>query len=236
MARIELLSFDLDNTLWDVTSVIVAAERTMRAWIGEQVPEFNDRFQGEAMAELRARAVAAEPRLMHDVSELRKAVLQLAFEALGMSGGEAKRTAQSAFEVFFEARQQVVLFDGALDVLETLTERYRLGALTNGNADIERIGLDRYFSFAISAADVGVSKPAPDMFHAALEHCRIEAAQAVHIGDHLVDDIEGAGRLGMHTIWTNHAGKIAPEDAHPPTATVGHLRELPAAIATLSEG
>ena len=57
-----------------------------------------------------------------------------------------------------------------------LARRHRLGALTNGNADIARLGLDRFFRFAFSAADVGAAKPAPEMFRAALLHTSVMAA------------------------------------------------------------
>ena len=236
MPDIHVITFDLDNTLWDVTSVIISAERTMREWLDEQVPEFNPRFSREAMAQLRDQVVAAQPELAHDVSALRKAVLERAMRVLGLGYEEARSRAEAAFAVFFEARQRVVFFEGALSAIEELAGAYRLGALTNGNADVGRIGLDAYFSFAFSSADVGVSKPAPDMFQAALRHCRIDAREAIHVGDNLVDDILGAGSLGIHTIWTNHTRELAPEDAHTPSVTVEHLDELPAAVQRIQVG
>lgn len=228
--NIQLVTFDLDNTLWDVDSVIRAAEAELKSWLGERVPEFAGRFHGEALATVRTAVLEAQPALAHDVSALRLAVLDRAFTLLGFGAGEARRLARDAFDVFYEARQRVVFYDGALDTLEELAGTYRLGALTNGNADVERIGLSHFFSFAFSSADVGARKPAPDLFHAALNHCGVQAIETIHVGDNLVDDIQGAGSLGIYTIWANHAGEDAPDDAHPPTVTVQHLRELPAAI------
>ena len=230
MPGIQVITFDLDNTLWDVTSVIVGAEQAMRGWLDEHVPEFNPAFPRDAMAHVRERVIATQPELAHDVSAMRKAVLEQALLTLGLADAEARAQAQAAFDVFFEARQQVVFFEGALETLSELAGAYRLGALTNGNADVGRIGLDAYFSFAYSSADVGVSKPAPDMFHAALRHCSVDPAETIHVGDNLVDDIQGAGSVGIHTIWTNHGRESQPHDAHAPSAVVEHLEELPAAV------
>lgn len=230
MPQIHLITFDLDNTLWDVHSVIVNAEAVMRTWLAERVPEYTTRLDAEEIARIRQTAIADNPALAHDVSAMRKAVLQRAIVSCGYPDKQARELGNQAFEVFFEARQQVSFFPGALTVLEALAGEFRLGALTNGNADIGRVGLNEYFSFAFSSADVGVSKPAPDMFHAALAHAGVGAADTIHIGDNLVDDIAGAAQLGIHTIWTNHADDTLENASHEPSAIVGRLEELPAAV------
>ena len=230
MPDIQLITFDLDNTLWDVHSVIRDAEQAMRDWLDEQVPEYSATITPDKILTIRNRILTNQPQLAHDVSTLRKTVL---FEAISVSGygnASARRLAEAAFSVFFEARQQVVFFPGALDTLALLAGEYRLGALTNGNANIEAVGLAEYFSFAYSSADVGVSKPAPDMFHAALRHAGVDAAGTIHVGDNLVDDIAGAAQLGIHTIWTNHEDGSSDDASHPPSEIVDHLEDLPKAV------
>ena len=90
--------------------------------------------------------------------------------------------------------------------------------------------MDSYFSFAISAADVGASKPSPEMFLEAMRRAEVSPAHAVHIGDHPIDDIEGANRVGMHSIWVNFDGKTDQVPAH---ATVTDLPSLVGAILAL---
>lgn len=230
MPDIQLITFDLDNTLWDVHSVIVSAEAEMRQWLDENVPEYAATMTSDQVLAARTEVLAATPELAHDVSELRKAVLQRGMILCGYSDREAKERGDQAFAVFFEARQRVVFYPGAVTMLELLAAEHRLGALTNGNADIAAVGLAEYFSFAYSSADVGISKPAPDMFHAALRHADVAATATIHVGDNLVDDIAGAGQLGIHTIWTNHADESASDASHTPSETVGHLDDLPAAV------
>ena len=100
--------------------------------------------------------------------------------------------------------------------------------MTNGNADIARLGLDRFFRFAFSAADVGAAKPAPEMFRAALLHTCVMEHQMLHVGDNPIDDIRGAADLGIPTIWVNFEARN-PE-APPATRVVHRLKDIPTAI------
>jgi FMN hydrolase / 5-amino-6-(5-phospho-D-ribitylamino)uracil phosphatase len=156
--------------------------------------------------------------------------LAVLFEALTRTGyheREARRLAQSAFDVFLDERHKVVYFDGALDLLEELARHYRIGALSNGNADVMRLGLERIFAFKFAPADVGARKPAPEMFRAALGHAGIEPAQMVHVGDDPHDDIDGAERLGIPALWVNFSGSDYPSGYRPPTLTVNLLADIP---------
>lgn len=226
MAKLKVITFDLDNTLWDVDSVIVSAEQRMRVWLANKVPEFSTRFPQEKIVDLRNELIASHPDIRHDLSKLREEILFLAISRCGYSQETARTYASDAFEVFFDARHEVVFFDGALDMLEALSKRYQLGALTNGNADFTKLQLDRYFSFGFSSATVGAAKPAPQMFQAALQHTRVTADESVHIGDHPVDDIQGAASVGMHTVWVNFGQDALPPGTTQPTFTVNRLQDI----------
>jgi 16S rRNA (cytidine1402-2'-O)-methyltransferase len=153
----------------------------------------------------------------------------------GVLEEDARALARQAFHIFLDARHEVELFDGALEILDILSRDYVLGALTNGNADIRRLEVSRFFDFGYSSASVGVSKPAPEMFRAALAHARSHPEEAVHVGDHLLDDIEGASGVGMHTIWVN-LDRITPsEDAATPSHVVHDLVDVPRRIRLLHD-
>ncbi len=236
MAEIRLITFDLDNTLWDVGQVIRHAETQMYNWLDEVVPEYRAAMTQDVLLELRQQVVDERPELGHDVSGLRLAVLFKGMRRLGLSEANAEEYARHAFQAFFEARQEVVFFEHALEALAELAGDYQLAALTNGNAHVEKIGLDRYFTFAYSSADVSASKPAPDIFHAALDRAGVYAYESIHVGDHLVDDIHGAGSVGMHTIWVNHGNQGDAEGHTQPTAIVERLRDLPEAVRRIHDG
>ena len=233
---IQLITFDLDNTLWDVHRVIGNAESAMRNWLQSNMPDVVQAYNPDTLMTVRTELVSKRPELRHDLSALRIAVLERSMQTCGYDAARSSAGARAAFEVFHAARHEVTYFDGALDVLAALARDYQLGALSNGNADISRLGLDDYFAFSCSAASVGASKPAPDMFNAALKRSGVVAGNAVHIGDHLVDDIHGAASVGMHTIEVRVLphGPIA-DAATPgtPSRVVTHLSQLPEVVAAL---
>ncbi len=234
MADIRLVTFDLDNTLWNVETVIQGAEQRMRAWIRERVPDYHVRFPAEAMLELRNAVVEERPHLRHDLSALREELLYRALRACGTSQNDARTLARQAFEIFLDARHEVQYFEGALETLERLSDDYLLGALTNGNADIARLDVHRFFDFGFSSASVGASKPAPEMFQAALRHAGAAPHQAIHVGDHVVDDVGGASAVGMHTVWINPGAEPAPAEVRP-SITVAGVAEVAAAIRALRD-
>jgi FMN hydrolase / 5-amino-6-(5-phospho-D-ribitylamino)uracil phosphatase len=235
MAEIKLITFDLDNTLWNVEVVIRRAEARMRTWLHDRVPDYGTRVPVEAVLDLRNAVLQEHPELRHDLSRLREEIIYRAISHCGYNHREARRLAQEAFAIFLDARHEVEFFEGALETLEYLSRHYTLGALTNGNADFARLKLDRYFQFGYSAASVGIGKPAPRIFHAALEHARRAAAEAVHVGDHLQDDIEGASQVGVHTIWVNLDRLDLPDDAVSPSHVVHLLTDVPAGVREIQE-
>ena len=227
---IRLVTFDLDNTLWSTDVVIGRAERRVRDWLRPRVPEYQRLAKAEHAA-IRDGVIAAHPGIVHDISLLRERVLAETIEHCGHPPSRAAELAAGAFAEFLEWRHRIDFFPGALDVLEALAGSYTLASLTNGNADFARLGLDRYFSFGYCAADVGASKPHTAMFERAMVRAGVTPAEAVHVGDHLVDDVEGASSAGMATIWVNLVGSAATAGA---TATVTSLAQLPATVADLA--
>lgn len=203
----------------------------MRTRLELRVPGFSERFDASATQALREQVIADTPEIAHDVSSLRTEVLFRAARECGCGEDDARAYAEEAFEVFLHARHRVSYLDGALDLLEILKPRYILVSLTNGNADFMRLGLDRYFAFGFTAADIGAMKPHRAMFDAALERAGVAADSAVHVGDQPIDDVRGAKDVGMHTIWFNPHGV---EDSVGASAEVRRLQEIPQAIARLA--
>ena len=233
--KIKVITFDLDNTLWDVERVMIKAEEHLRAWLKAEVPEVVENFSGEALRDLRTTVLEENPNLVHDLSKLRREVLYSAISRSGYKPLEAATHADAAFAEFYEARHRVVYFEGALETLATLAENYPLVALTNGNADFRKLRLDRFFSFGISAADVGVGKPAPDMFLDALGRAKALPVEAIHVGDHLIDDIQGSADVGMYTIWVNLKNHPRKADSTNPNSTVSRVGDVPAAVAAIEQ-
>ncbi len=136
---------------------------------------------------------------------------------------------------------------GALEALLRLRGRYRLVVATNAGdspaADVRlalaRVGLDECVDDVLSSADVGDHKPNYAFFRAALLHegvrgLPLDPRRAVMVGDGTTNDIAGAQRAGMRTIWYNPTKRRFPDGAPPPDAVIRKLTELPAAVDRLA--
>lgn len=94
------------------------------------------------------------------------------------------------------------LFDDVLPTMEILKKRdLTLGLLTNLDIDMEPIcrelGLEPYIDFVVTAGEVGVDKPEPPIFLAALQQASVNASEAVHVGDQPKLDVTGARGVGI---------------------------------------
>lgn len=227
MSQLKLITFDLDNTLWPVDSVIRRANAVCDQWLAAHHPDAARAMAPEQLARWREQAVQNDPALLSNLTALRKTVLCQGFEAAGYRHDEAVRLAEQAFSVFHDARNQVQLFPGARQLLEALADDYVIGALTNGNADLEKIGLGHLFAFHHSSESVGQRKPAPDMFHAALKSAGVAPASALHVGDHPHEDVHAARSHGLHAVWANLLEQPWPEALPAHHHQIRQLDELP---------
>jgi 2-haloalkanoic acid dehalogenase type II len=226
---IKVVTFDLDNTLWDVEPTLIAAERTQFAWLAQHYSQLTERFSKLEIREHRMAFWKSHPELAHQISELRvQSTRELLLKA-GYGEEEASSGAIAAFEEFLQVRHQVEPYEEALEVLEALAELYTLGALTNGNADIFKVDIGACFDFAYTAEQVNASKPMPDMFHAALARTEVAPTELVHVGDNPDHDVGGAHAAGVFAVWLNASGEPWPS-GRPPHIEINNLRELPAAL------
>lgn len=220
--KIKAISLDLDDTLWPIWPTIERAEKALHDWLAEHAPMTAALFANPAaLREIRAEMTGARPDLKHDMSALRRESIRLAL----YRAGEDPLLAEPAFEVFFAERQRVTLFEDALPALEFLAQRYPLVALSNGNADLERIGLARFFRAAVSAREFGVGKPDPRIFHAAAGAVEVHPEAILHIGDDATLDALGALNAGMQAAWLNRSDAPWPHEQEP-QVTLTHLGEL----------
>ena len=200
---LQLLCFDLDNTLWPVDPVIARAEAESWRWLAARAPEVTDRIDVDAMRARRNALFAARPAYIHNLTALRRDAMAQAMEDAGLSPAAAADLAGQVLAEFLVHRNRVEFFPGARELLESLAGRYRLAALSNGNADLARIGVGHLFDVVLSAERVGRAKPDPAMFRAALDATGTRAAAALHIGDHPEQDVLAARALGMRALWAN---------------------------------
>ena len=227
---IKVIGFDLDDTLWDVMPVIKSAEKKLSDWVLSRIPEIS--YGLAEIKQAREKILFKDPEIGFQFTKMRKAILKEIFESHLKDPKLAEKLSQEGIEIFLKARSQVELFPGVEQTLETLANQYELGVITNGNADIRSMKISKYFSFTISAEEVGAPKPHEKIFLAALQQTKVDKHEFVYVGDDMVNDIDGAKNVGMTTVWKkNYARQIDGNTI--PDKIIDKIDALPRAIQEL---
>lgn len=223
---LKLLCFDLDNTLWPVEPVIRRAEEETWRWLAERAPDAVARIEVDVMRAVRLRLLAERPDYVHNLTALRRDAMTLALFEAGYGEPEARALAEGALTEFLHHRNRVEIFPDARAALERLAAGYRLAALSNGNADLSRIGLDHLFDTVLSAEKVGRAKPDAAMFRRALHDTGTRAAEALHIGDHVEQDVLAARMHGLRAVWANPLRLPRPPELPADVRSFEYFHEL----------
>lgn len=226
MRTLKAITLDLDDSLWAIHPVLRRAEEKMLEHLKANFPRIAERHDAPSVRAMRLRVEEAHPHCAHDFTELRR----LTYATLLDDCGYDVDCADGLMDHFMNLRHEVELFEDVLPSLETLAGRYRLLSLSNGNANLARIGIDRFFDGQMNARMAGVGKPDPRIFHAACELLDLDPGDVLHIGDHPVEDVQGARQAGLATAWLNRNGSPWTLDFEP-DFTCTSLIELADALA-----
>jgi FMN hydrolase / 5-amino-6-(5-phospho-D-ribitylamino)uracil phosphatase len=222
ISKIRAITLDLDDTLWPVWPTIERAERALNQWLGARAPAAAALVADPATRlKLRDQVLRTRPEIAHNMSTVRCELIRLALQRCN----EDARLADPAFEVFLEHRMNVDLFADALPSLVFLAQRFPLVAVSNGNADVRRVGIGAHFHASVSAHEFGVAKPDRRIFHAAAAAAGVASHEVLHVGDDAALDVMGALEAGMQTVWVNREGQAWPHEAKP-HVTVADLLQL----------
>lgn len=220
--RVDAITLDLDDTLWPFAPIGARIERTLQEWFLARSPRTAERFPVHAMRELRERVHAEHPQHAHDLGLLRRLTIE---RALRESGGDPALAAD-AHALFLDERNRVDFHPEVPAALRELAALRPLAALSNGNADLARIGIDHLFRFRLGAKEFGSAKPDAAIFLAACERFGAEPAHVLHVGDHPEQDALGAQRAGLRCAWINRDGEPWPFDELRPDLEFADLAAL----------
>jgi REG-2-like HAD superfamily hydrolase len=125
---------------------------------------------------------------------------------IGRAGAQISR--DQALKILSKIREykwEFKVYGDALPALDTLKQRgLILGLISNVAQDMEstydRLGLQPYLDFKVTSAEVGIDKPRPEIFLAALEKAAVKAEEALYIGDQYQIDIVGARGVGIKAL------------------------------------
>ncbi|MCI0510036.1 putative hydrolase of the HAD superfamily [Chromohalobacter marismortui] len=238
---ITALTFDLDDTLWDNRPVLERAEAGHYQWLSDALadssPEvghaFITHYPLHAYQQHRLDVARRFPLKRGDFTWVRERALFEMVEAYGLPRLRARLWAAHAIAHFLDLRHDLTPYPGVVAMLDTLRQRYRIAAITNGNADLKRLDLAEHFSAMIAAGELHAPKPDPRAFLAALARLGAQPSQGLHVGDSWREDVLPAQRLGMQVAWID-AKNEAPHDLPPGVHRLTHVRELPALLTRLT--
>jgi putative hydrolase of the HAD superfamily len=230
MRRIDLVLFDLDDTLHDDTFAYhSAAEEVAREVAAEH---------GVDALALTAAYVAEAEGFWHrlspgdlkiKLSRVRASMWQSALESVGVSNPEVAQQSADRYNAY--RAKYYTLFPGAVELLKALRERgMKLGIVTNGLSETHRekialLRISEFFDAIFLADEVGMIKPDPLLFAHACRTLGGSPARSAMVGDRYDRDIRGALEAGLFTVWLNVRGEELPAGAPPADATCSTIAD-----------
>jgi putative hydrolase of the HAD superfamily len=231
LRRIDLVLFDLDDTLHDDTHAYTsAAEEVAREVAAEH---------GIDALALKAAYIAESEGFWHRLSPLdlkvklttlRASMWQSALESVGVDDVEVAQRSAERYNAY--RTKYFTLFPGTVELLRALRERgMKLGIVTNGLSETHRekiavLRLSEYFDAIFLSDEVGMVKPDPLLFAHACRTLGGAPAHAAMVGDRYDRDIRGAQEAGLFTVWLNVRSEEVPPGAAPPDATCGSIADV----------
>ncbi|MGJ8523698.1 5-amino-6-(5-phospho-D-ribitylamino)uracil phosphatase YigB [Carnimonas sp. R-84981] len=231
--RLDAITFDIDDTLWDNVPVMEHLEREMALWLEREV----GRPLQTGIAEMQQRRQQLGAELMNtprrgDVTYVREQVIYQVLKEHGLNDADAAQLAQRATAQMLELRHLVTPYPEVDALLATLAPHYRLAVITNGNVDVNRLPLAKHFDVMFKAGELGMPKPDHGIFlHALKALGDIAPEHAMHVGDSWTSDVEPAAALGMQAVWIDlfDEPRTLADNIH----RIKHVRELPQVLRTL---
>lgn len=135
----KVISFDLDNTLYDNADVIHLAEAAFLSKLQQCIAQPN--FSAEDWKLWKQHVEQQYPLLCKDVTRWRELALQALLVSLNKSEAEIALITHSCMTHFLDYRHRIDVPQQTFDVLEQLQQRYTLSVISNGNVNAKRIDL-----------------------------------------------------------------------------------------------
>lgn len=195
--EIRAVLFDFDDTLQD-------REAAYRSYCAAFLAEF---FPGLPAAEQARRVDEMEARIEGGYRRREEYFPEL----IALWGWADHPPVEELCRHFIERYgEHVALFPDAVPTAERLRARgYLLGVVSNGpsilqNKKLDTAGIRDLFDVIAVSGDYGVHKPDRRLFDIAAQKLGVPNEACLFVGDHPVNDIQGALGAGMHAVWMNY--------------------------------
>jgi len=142
------------------------------------------------------------------------------------AAGYGEAPVDGAMALFSAYRNDVEVFPEVRPALSALGEKYRVIAVTNGNANLDTIGIRDLFDDVVSASVAGAAKPDREIFDVAVRTGGAQSHETLHVGDHPEADVVGAINAGLRSVWVNRHGDDWPDHLQRPDGIVKDIGDL----------
>jgi len=190
--KIKVISFDLDNTLYDNSPVIARAEIKSQGYLALEFKKQNKKYDVNIFKEIRQTLFESNDIAFDNLTYLREECLRQVCSALQNS----ESIVQQATAIFIDLRQQASIPKEIIGMIENLSKHYTLVSITNGNCDASNLAIGKYFDKNYSPQQGHRAKPHTAMYQKVLDDFQIDAEQLLHIGDEEKSDGLGAKNIG----------------------------------------
>ncbi len=187
--------------------------------------------QAERAAYAAVKARRGQTGEAHD-DGLLEVIARAVIEGLGGDDPEGVAATISAIAAAWSKAENFGLYDDVLPCLRTLRSAgVHMALVSNAlGHSLEEVvvhfALDEFIESTLSSAELGIVKPAPEVFRAALVRAGVEPQAAVMVGDSVEDDVKGALACGCRAILLDRDRRFAGV----PLARIESLADLPAAL------
>lgn len=200
LSKIQALSFDLDDTLYENHPRMLEAEKSLQKYLASHYPNTAELTIADWRSFKRSH-LKSSPALMSDMGELRRLTLETGLSTSGYQGQELNNAVNACFEYFYHERSNFQVDKNICSLLAELGNVVPLVAITNGNVNLDQIGISDFFSHCFKANMQQPMKPHRKMFDLASESLNLAPKNILHVGDNLEKDIMGAIAAGMQSAW-----------------------------------
>ena len=194
VSEIKVISFDLDDALYDNQPVLQNAEHRCNEFLEKQFNRQNIQFSLEAFYSIRHRLMSSVDHAMENMTLMR----QVAIREFCVNLEEADLITQQALAIFLQARSQATVPSKIFSMMEILASRYLLVSVTNGNCDPGQLSIGKFFHKNYSPVEGYRAKPHPQMLLQVIEDFKLDKSELLHIGDSLDKDGLAAKKAGVN--------------------------------------
>ena len=230
---VKAVFFDLDGTLCDSDTAWGIAQSETFQRLRKQYPNVSEEAMTNAWKTVHQRLFQQLEAGKCSMAEVRDSRFPCLFNALGLPTDKVMEELSDFFCTRYLTG--LYLYDD-VTVLEEL-HAYHVGIITNGAHDehtdsqlskVRYLGLTERIQSLTISGEIGIRKPNIEIFRVACERADVLPKEAVYVGDSVENDIVGANRAGMTSVFINRTSeRLIPKTAdEQPDYTISTLHDI----------